>query len=205
MTLGYTRNHVLGVRQPRERRDAAQHRQQVLEAAARLFGERGVESVTMDEIAHAAGVGKGTLYRRYGDKSQLVLALMDEPVAELQESLAHLPTYPHVLDALKAVLSLMAAWVDQHSAELGVVAEQRALQCSSLYAWMHGLVVDLLTDALTEGETDLVDPVYSADALLAALDVDLYRFQRDRRGYSVEQIEAGLHGLVDRLGAHALV
>src|SRR5215470_7613898 len=82
---------VLRVPQPRERRDAAQHRQQVLEAAARLFGERGVESVTMDEIAHAAGVGKGTLYRRYGDKGQLVLALMDEPVAELQESLAHLP------------------------------------------------------------------------------------------------------------------
>src|ERR671935_1095700 len=71
-----------------ERRDAAEHRRQVLAAAAQLFSERGVENVTMDEIAHAAGVGKGTLYRRYPDKGQLVLALMDACVRHLQDQMA---------------------------------------------------------------------------------------------------------------------
>src|SRR5207245_5303681 len=61
----------------RERADAAANRQHVLTAARHLFEQRGVEQVTMDEIAHAAGVGKGTLYRRYPDKAALVVALMD--------------------------------------------------------------------------------------------------------------------------------
>src|ERR1700681_911104 len=74
-------------RPQRERSDAARHRQQVLEAAARLFAERGVQAVTMEEIAQAAGVGKGTLYRRYAGKGQLVLALMGACVGQLQDDL----------------------------------------------------------------------------------------------------------------------
>ena len=84
--LGKSLWYTPGVRV--ERRDAAEHRQQVLAAAARLFGERGVEAVTMDEIAQAASVGKGTLYRRYADKGQLVLALMDACVQRLQDQVA---------------------------------------------------------------------------------------------------------------------
>ena len=60
-----------------ERADAAANRQHILVAARQLFEQRGVEQVTMDEIARAAGVGKGTLYRRYPDKAALVVELMD--------------------------------------------------------------------------------------------------------------------------------
>ncbi|WP_307796565.1 TetR/AcrR family transcriptional regulator [Actinomadura barringtoniae] len=72
---------------PKERADAARNRAKVLTAAADLFAAHGVESVSMDQIATAAGVGKGTLFRRFGDKSGLAAALLDERERELQNAI----------------------------------------------------------------------------------------------------------------------
>jgi AcrR family transcriptional regulator len=77
---------VLRSSPPRERADAARNRAAVLEAAAGLFAARGVASVSMDAIAAAAGVGKGTLFRRFGDKAGLAVALLDERERLLQEA-----------------------------------------------------------------------------------------------------------------------
>jgi AcrR family transcriptional regulator len=70
---------------PKERADAARNRAAVLDAAAELFSRHGVENVSMDAIAGAAGVGKGTLFRRFGDKAGLAVALLDERERTLQE------------------------------------------------------------------------------------------------------------------------
>jgi AcrR family transcriptional regulator len=59
------------------RKDAARNRERILEAARAVFAERGLE-VTLDDIAHHAGVGVGTVYRRFSDKEQLIDALFDE-------------------------------------------------------------------------------------------------------------------------------
>jgi AcrR family transcriptional regulator len=75
----------------KERADAARNRAAVLEAAARLFAEHGVEAVSMDQVAAAAGVGKGTLFRRFGDKSGLAAALLDARERVLQEAILHGP------------------------------------------------------------------------------------------------------------------
>lgn len=76
---------VLGAAVVRERADAARNRLRVLAAAERLFAARGVAAVTMDDVAGEAGVGKGTLYRRFGDKGGLAVALLDERERELQQ------------------------------------------------------------------------------------------------------------------------
>jgi AcrR family transcriptional regulator len=70
-----------------ERSDAARNRAAVLSAAAALFRERGVEAVSMDAVATAAGVGKGTLFRRFGDKAGLAVALLDEQERKVQEAM----------------------------------------------------------------------------------------------------------------------
>ena len=56
------------------RRDAERNRQRILQAAAEVFNERGLD-VSLDEIARYAGVGVGTVYRRFGTKEELVEAL----------------------------------------------------------------------------------------------------------------------------------
>ena len=59
------------------RRDAARNRERILEAAGEIFTTRGLE-VTLDDIAHHAGVGVGTVYRRFRDKEELIDALFDD-------------------------------------------------------------------------------------------------------------------------------
>jgi AcrR family transcriptional regulator len=67
---------------PPLRKDAERNRMRILEAARELFAERGL-SVTLNDIAHYAGVGVGTVYRRFPDKSQLIDALFEQRIDEL--------------------------------------------------------------------------------------------------------------------------
>jgi AcrR family transcriptional regulator len=65
------------------RKDAARNRQRILDAARELFAERGL-AVTLNEIAHHAGVGVGTVYRRFPDKAQLIDGLFEQRVDDLR-------------------------------------------------------------------------------------------------------------------------
>src|SRR5271154_1006774 len=76
----------LPVSAPHERGDAARNRAQLLVAARRLVTERGADAVTMDDIAAAAGVGKGTVFRRFGSRSGLMVVLLDEDERASQEA-----------------------------------------------------------------------------------------------------------------------
>src|SRR5438552_7742440 len=64
------------------RRDAERNRQRILDAARELFTERGL-TVTLNDIAHHAGCGVGTVYRRFPDKELLIDALFEERIDEL--------------------------------------------------------------------------------------------------------------------------
>src|SRR4051794_15516530 len=71
----------------RERADARRNRERILCATARLIERVGVEGISMDDVAAEAGVGKGTLYRRFGDRSSLLRALIEEPEKAFQDEL----------------------------------------------------------------------------------------------------------------------
>jgi AcrR family transcriptional regulator len=74
----------MGVSERPLRRDAERNRQRILEAARELFAERGL-GVTLNDIAHHAGVGVGTVYRRFPDKQQLIDALFEQQFEEFVE------------------------------------------------------------------------------------------------------------------------
>src|SRR4051812_10283970 len=78
---------VLGQPAARERADAVRNRELILAAATRLYAEHGPDQVSMDAIAEAAGVGKGTLYRRFADKAALAAALLNARESELQAAI----------------------------------------------------------------------------------------------------------------------
>jgi AcrR family transcriptional regulator len=80
MTLqGEETSHDGSTAEPRLRRDAERNRQRILAAAAEVFTGRGLDA-TLDEVARAAGVGIGTVYRRFPDKEALVTALFRDRV-----------------------------------------------------------------------------------------------------------------------------
>jgi len=71
---------------PPERRDAARNRVALLEAAERLVAARGVTAVTMEAVAQEAGVGKGTVFRRFDSREGLMAALLNHSETEWQAS-----------------------------------------------------------------------------------------------------------------------
>jgi AcrR family transcriptional regulator len=152
---------------PRERADAARNRVAVLRAAARLFAEHGVAAVPMDQVAAAAGVGKGTVFRRFGDKAGLAVALLDAGERELQEAILHGP--PPLGPGAGAAARLTAftgAYLDYLLAHLELVrmsetAAPGARYRIGAYRFWHRHVAMLLGGAADAG--------FAAHAFLAAL------------------------------------
>ncbi|MER7537150.1 helix-turn-helix domain-containing protein [Streptomyces sp. NPDC097704] len=155
---------------PKERADAARNRIAVLEAAARLFAEQGVEAVSMDQVAAAAGVGKGTLFRRFGDKSGLAAALLDARERVLQEAILHgpPPLGPGAPDEerLAAFLDAYFDYLLEHLAlvRMSETATPGARYRIGAYRFWHRHVAILLASA--------PDPDHAAHALLAAVAAD---------------------------------
>lgn len=75
-----------GADEPCLRADAARNRARLLDAAARLVAEHGPAGVTMEAVAAAAQVGKGTVFRRFGDRTGLLTALLDHSEKKFQAS-----------------------------------------------------------------------------------------------------------------------
>jgi AcrR family transcriptional regulator len=72
---------------PSERADARRNRERILGAAAELVAARGLADVRMEEIAERAGVAKGTIFHRFGNRAGLAVALVDESERGLQDAL----------------------------------------------------------------------------------------------------------------------
>ncbi|WP_199839652.1 TetR/AcrR family transcriptional regulator [Streptomyces sp. XY431] len=155
---------------PKERADAARNRIAVLNAAARLFAEHGVEAVSMDQVAAAAGVGKGTLFRRFGDKSGLAAALLDTRERVLQEAVLHgpPPLGPGAPPAerLAAFLNAYLDYLLEHLAlvRMSETATPGARYRIGAYRFWHRHVAILLTPT--------PDPDPTAHTLLAAVAAD---------------------------------
>lgn len=94
------------------RRDASRNRERILEAARELFAERGLE-VTMDEIARHAGVGVGTVYRRFRQRGEIIEALfeqrMEDYLALAEASLADPDPWHGLVEFLERGLAMQAA------------------------------------------------------------------------------------------------
>src|SRR5688500_17060755 len=103
------------VRPNPNRSDALKNRALLLETAHRLFMEQGVDNVSMSAVAEAAGVGKGTLYRHFTNKTELCIALLDENQRALQErSFAILREESDPQVALHWFIGEVAAYVDEY-------------------------------------------------------------------------------------------
>jgi len=81
------------------RRDAARNRELILETAAEVFAEQGLDA-GYDEIARRAGIGVGTVYRRFPKRAELVLALFESRIEEIIVIATEAATRPDAWDGL---------------------------------------------------------------------------------------------------------
>ncbi|GAB2582257.1 TetR/AcrR family transcriptional regulator [Streptomyces capparidis] len=173
----------------KERADAARNRAKVLAAAAGLFAAKDPRTVTMEDIARAAGVGRGTLYRRYPDVASVANALLDEHERALQRELLQgaPPLGPGAppRERLAAFYAAMAALLDRH-VHLALGAETGAARyATGAYGFWRAHVLALLREA------GAADPEALADALLAPLAPEVFAHVR-QRGVSTARLTAAL-------------
>ena len=183
-----------------ERADAARNRARVLAAARRLFAQRGIDNVSMDDVAAAAGVGKGTLYRRFGDRSGLARALLDDAERTLQEGFirgpAPLGPGAPAAERLAAFLDALAELVDQHLDLLAASEEHGGRYRVAVFGAYHAHVAILLRELCPGADAD-----WLAYALLSPLASDLHRHLRREREWELARVKEGLRELSARVTA----
>lgn len=198
-----------------ERSDAAENRRRILDVAERLFHEHGVEAVCMQQIARAAGVGQGTLYRRFSDKGALCMALLDSQMNDFQEEV--LDELRHMMrgkrrhvEQLEWFLEALVRFSERHGplltaarSELRSAGHDNLTQRSTPFAWMRATVVGLLSASARSGEmrADIDVPVI-ADLLLGAIHPQqLHVLRHGPNAHSLARISAALRQIVRGLAA----
>jgi AcrR family transcriptional regulator len=181
-----------------ERKDAVESRCRILGVARKLFGERGVESVSMHQIAKSAQVGQGTLYRRYAHKGELCLDLLKESADEFMQQItvwiSESQDKMSDFDVLENVIVRIIDFTDSKSHLLTVINSSRFVGENIFYRRLHEIVSILIERIMKksgEGASSL-DVTFTADILLSAVSPALYMFEREIRGYSKEQFIAGI-------------
>lgn len=184
----------------RERSDSVRNRELLLETARRLFDEQGVEAVTMSAVAEAACVGKGTLYRHFPNKTELLQELIDTDQRDLQErTFLHLRT--HMADpggCLDWFLGEVVAFVGRHQTlffgQMGDVS--LSLLDHPAHQWwrltIRGLLVRLRPP---------LDVEYATDVLYLLLDPRTIHFQKLRHGYDEAALTDHLVAMARQLTA----
>jgi AcrR family transcriptional regulator len=185
--------------EPCLRADAARNRARLLDAAARLIAEHGVAAVTMEAVAVAADVGKGTVFRRFGDRTGLLTALLDHSERKFQAAFLSGPPplgpgAPPV-ERLRAFgLALLRRAGDEMDLQLAAEpgADRRYLQ--PVRRLHHGHLVLLLRQAAPDADADLL-----AHTLMGYLNPGLIHHLTRQCGMPPARLEAGWSDLVDRV------
>lgn len=185
--------------EPQERRDAARNRDALLVAADALIGEHGVDAVTMDAVAARAGVGKGTVFRRFESREGLMAAVLDRSETAFQGLiLSGPPPVGPGAPPMERLLGFGHARIQLNRVHGAlIVAAGRAGARS--YAAMSFTAMHmryLLRELGVQG-----DIAFLATALLAPLEVPILEQQVEIEGVSIEGLTTSWDDLVRRVVA----
>lgn len=187
----------------RPRRDARINRRHILGIAQLLFSRQGVAATSMNDIANAASVGKGTLYRHFAHKGEICFAIMQADVAAFQERVGALISADDTppLERLNILLVERIHLMEKHQPLFAAIDEaatdtRRTRPFRGAFGtWVHAQIVELLGVAVERGDLAALDRAFAADVILNAVSPALYHYQRHTCNYSVEQIVSGIQRL----------
>ena len=135
------------------RRDAERNRQRILRAASEVFTTRGLQ-VSLDDVAQHAGVGVGTVYRRFPDKESLVEALFEERIQAMaalaEKALAEPDSWTGLVTFLETACTELAT--DHGLREILMFASYGRDRVQRGKARMQPLVTQLVQRAQRDGQ-----------------------------------------------------
>lgn len=187
---------VSGQEQP-ERADAARNRQRILCAAAELVAAQGAQAVTMNAVAHRAGIGVGTVYRRFGDVSRLLIALLDESEKRFQAAfLSGPPPLGPGAPPAERLRAFLHALADRVIEQCEIMREAEkaspiARYHGGPYLTMHTHVSVLLREARPDR-----DPAVLTHLLLAPFVSSLFDHLTVERRLTADEIKAAIDDLL---------
>jgi AcrR family transcriptional regulator len=195
---GVERLGELPVSVAHERGDAARNRARLLQAARDMVAERGADAVTMDDVAAAAGVGKGTLFRRFGSRAGLMMVLLDEDERASQQAFLFgpPPLGPDAppMDRLVAFGRERIRFAHNHHALLSEAGRDPQLRYGPTDTVLRTHVRVLLSSARTTGSLDA-----QTDALLALLDAEYVEHKLNNGGHTLETLGDAWESLARKL------
>ncbi|WP_166355863.1 TetR/AcrR family transcriptional regulator [Phytoactinopolyspora limicola] len=178
-----------------ERADAARNRRLLLESAASILRDEGIAGLSMEAVATAAGVGIGTVYRRFGDLSGLAYALLDEREQQFQsEFMFGPPPLGPGAPASARLRAYLCRCVDRLTEQAEILAKaetgSQRYRTGAYRVQRHHLMM-----LLQEIDPEL-DAAYLAEALIAVLSGRLHLHQVADEGMAPERIKTGLDQLL---------
>lgn len=169
--------------QPR-RADFVKNRDLLLRTARQLFTQQGVEQVSMSDIAKAAGVGQGTLYRHFENKMELAMALLDEDQRDWQERTLSVMRQPgDAATKLDWFISEALQFVDRNSQLLCVSTDIVGSMQHTAHWWWRQTIRGLLDELQSPTNRDFL-----ADTIYMMLDVHNVYFLRQMRDFSLADL-----------------
>jgi AcrR family transcriptional regulator len=183
-----------------ERADAARNRRAILLATEELLGRHRPDQVTVEQVAAAAGVGKGTVFHRFGSRMGLMVALMQERALGLREAVEDgppplgpgAPPRERLLAFLSAVVDVVGRNKGLLAALGQAVAPRAHGEDHPVYTYWHGHIT-----ALIAAERPDLDAPLLADLLLAGLQAEPILRLLERG--ETARLEHGLHTLAGAL------
>ncbi|GHE98044.1 TetR family transcriptional regulator [Streptomyces spiralis] len=191
-----TGNNGSAVGRPRSlRADAQRNEDRVLEAAAAAFAREGA-GASVKDIARAAGVGVGTLYRRFPSKELLIEAIYRHEVQRLCDSAPRLVATQPPVDALR---TWMEHFIDFMTAKEAMADALRVVltddgEKMNTRALLTDAIAHLL--AAGEGQSPAHAGVDARDVLMALGGISLMTSSEGRRDLATRLIDLLLHGIV---------
>lgn len=177
----------------RERADAVRNRRAILAATERLLATHRPQDISMEQVAAAAGVGKGTVFHRFGNRAGLMYALMVERAQGLEEAVTSGPPplgagasdRERLLAFLDAVIEVVArnkSLLSELGRSEGTAGEigddqKQARDEHPVYRFWHGHISSLITAQRSDIDADTI-----AHILLGSLHSDAIHHQLAMEG-----------------------
>ncbi|CAM3088268.1 TetR/AcrR family transcriptional regulator [Sporolactobacillus spathodeae] len=170
----------------------------ILQTTEALAEKYGIEKISMHQIAQTAGIGQGTMYRRFVNKGALCMELMHEKFHLLSEHVAQIVKQPNTVEEkLIAILEEHVHFLECHVSFIETIhdaatceGKKQTFYESQPYQLLHQIIRRLLEEAITTKKIKPIQTDFTAHTWIASINPKIYLYLRKEKRYSEQDVVA---------------